>query len=270
MRYLSCFSGVGGMDLGFDRAGWTCVGQVEIDKNARAVLEKHWPDVPKHDDITTAKGWVDERGLVGRVDVVAGGAPCQDLSIAGARAGFGGDRSRLVLDMVALAAHVEAGILIYENVPGLLSSNQGRDFGVLLTVLAEAGYGHIEWRMLDSQHFGVPQRRKRVFLVASATGFGGREVLSEREGLRWHPEEGTEAGPDTAGAVAGGARSGGVVNALTRNGLGGGGADDNLAQGGHLVAVSSSSVQTVTSAITTGTGIRYDPDTESLVVQRVQ
>ena len=117
MRYLSTFSGIGGMDLGLDRAGHECVGQVEIDKKARAVLERHWPDVPKHDDIRTAKEWASDIGLVGRVDLVCGGAPCQDLSVAGARAGFTGERSVLVLDMVALAAHLGAGWILYENVP---------------------------------------------------------------------------------------------------------------------------------------------------------
>jgi DNA (cytosine-5)-methyltransferase 1 len=194
------------MDLGFDLAGWQCVGQVEIDKHARAVLEKHWPEVPRHDDITTAIAWATGLGLRGRVDVVCGGAPCQDLSVAGRREGFDGSRSRLVLDMVALAEAVEARVIVYENVPGLLTSNQGRDLGVLIVALAEAGFHHVEWRVLDSQFFGVPQRRRRVFLVAGRDSavFGGREVLVEPEGLRWNPPSFGEAREDAAAAVAGG------------------------------------------------------------------
>jgi DNA (cytosine-5)-methyltransferase 1 len=271
VRYLSTFSGIGGLDLGLDRAGMTCVGQVEIDTKARAILQRHWPDVPKHDDIRTAKEWASDIGLVGNVDVVCGGAPCQDLSVAGRREGFDGDRSVLVLDMVALAAHVEADWIIYENVPGLLSSNQGRDLGFLLTFLAGHGFHHVEWRTLDAQHFGVPQRRRRIFLIAGTATPRGGQILSEREGREWHPAARIEAGTDSAAGVAGGAGGRSPVAALTANGLGGGGPDDNLAQAGHLISqpprlASSSAMQEVASTVTTGTGVRYDPDTESLVV----
>lgn len=221
MRYLSTFSGIGGIDLGFDRAGMTCVGQVEIDPKARSVLDRHWPNVPKHDDITTAKEWASDIGLVGRVDVVCGGAPCQDLSVAGKQAGFAGQRSRLVLDMVALAAHVEADWIVYENVPGLLTSNQGRDLGVLILALADAGFPYVEWRTLDSRYFGVPQRRRRVFLVASTADPRRAPVLVEREGSAG------DSGPrDAAGQV--------VTSALTR-GLGSGGPNFAHAAAGWLV-----------------------------------
>lgn len=204
LTYLSTFSGIGGLDLGFDRAGMTCVGQVEIDKHARAILDRHWPGVPKHDDITTAKEWASERGLVGRVDVVAGGAPCQDLSVAGRREGFEGSRSVLVLEMVALAAHVQADWIVYENVPGLLSSNQGRDLGVLILALADAGFPYVEWRVLDSRYFGVAQRRRRVFLVAGTADPRRSPVLLEREGSRGNsaPVVAQGALPST-GAAAG-------------------------------------------------------------------
>jgi DNA (cytosine-5)-methyltransferase 1 len=207
MRYLSTFSGIGGLDLGLDRAGHTCVGQVEIDKKARAILARHWPDVPRHDDITTAKEWASDIGLVGAVDLVCGGAPCQDLSVAGRRAGMAGDRSVLVLDMVTLAAHVQADWLLYENVPGLLSSNQGRDFGFLLTFLADAGYPYVEWRTLDSQHFGVAQRRRRVFLVAGAADPRRSPVLLEPEGGEWAATEVDTARQEVAGTLGGGAGS---------------------------------------------------------------
>ena len=182
MRFVSLFAGVGGFDLGLERSGHTCVGQVEIDKHARAALERHWPNVPKHDDVTTAIDWADEIGLTGTVDLVAGGFPCQDLSVAGRRAGLDGKRSSLFFDALAFATHVKAKTILLENVPGLLSSNQGRDFGAVLSALADAGYSNIEWRVLNSQFFGVPQRRRRVFIVASTGREPFRTVLSERKG----------------------------------------------------------------------------------------
>jgi len=182
MKFVSLFAGVGGFDLGLERAGLTCVGQVEIDKHARKVLEQHWPNVPKHDDVRTAKDWADERGLVGNIDVVCGGFPCQDLSVAGKRAGLAGERSGLFYDALAFATHVKAKIIILENVAGLLSSNSGRDFGTVLVELADAGYSNIEWRLLDSQFFGVPQRRRRVFIVASLGTESFRPILAERKG----------------------------------------------------------------------------------------
>jgi DNA-cytosine methyltransferase len=188
MTYLSTFTGIGGMDLGFDRAGMTCLGMCEIDDSARAVLDHHWKDIPRHDDITTAidSGWADQ--FIGRVDVLIGGAPCQDLSIAGKRAGYDdGDRSVLYFDQIDLAAHVQARWVVYENVPGLLTSAGGFDYAAAIDYMAEAGYSQVEWRVLDSAHFGVPQRRQRVFTVGCSGDLGGREVLTEPEGLRWNP-----------------------------------------------------------------------------------
>jgi DNA (cytosine-5)-methyltransferase 1 len=182
LTYLSTFTGIGGLDLGFERAGMECVGMCEIDQNARNILNRHWPEVPKHADITTAisSGWADQ--FVGRVDVLIGGAPCQDLSIAGKRAGFDGERSVLYFDMVALAAHVGARYVVYENVPGLHTSAQGRDFAAALLALAEGGFPHVDWRTLDSQHFGVPQRRHRIFVVGSAGEPCSGSILVEPEG----------------------------------------------------------------------------------------
>ncbi len=124
LTFVSLFAGVGGFDLGFEQAGMKCVGQVEIDKHCQKVLQKHWPDVPLHDDVTTAIGWANEKGLVGNVDIVCGGFPCQDVSVAGRRAGIAGARSGLFWDAIRFAREVEAHTLILENVPGLLSSNQ--------------------------------------------------------------------------------------------------------------------------------------------------
>ncbi len=212
LRFVSLFAGVGGFDLGFEEAGMQCVGQVELDKSARSVLERHWPDVPKHDDVVTAREWADEQGLVGSVDVVCGGFPCQDVSIAGKRAGLAGARTGLFWDALAFASHVEAKWIVLENVPGLLSSNQGRDFGVILAALGDAGFAHIEWRVVDSQFFGVAQRRRRVFIVAGAGTPSRGSVLVEREGLCWDSASRTAQGEVSSSDVAFGVGVGGGVD----------------------------------------------------------
>ncbi len=214
MRFVSLFAGVGGFDLGLERSGHTCVGQVEIDKHAQSVLARHWPDVPKHDDVTTAIDWADEIGLTGNVDLVAGGFPCQDLSVAGKRAGLDGKRSGLFYDALAFAKAVKAKTILLENVPGLLSSNKGRDFGVLLTELADAGYSNIEWRILNSQFFGVAQRRRRVFIVASVGTEPFRTVLSERESSTGDSEKGDQEGQEVTGDAE---RSAGTSSARAGN-----------------------------------------------------
>lgn len=204
MRFVSLFAGVGGFDLGLERAGLTSVGQVEIDKHARKVLDRHFPNVPKHDDVRTAREWADEIGLTGSVELVCGGFPCQDLSVAGKRAGLAGERSGLFHDALAFATHVKAKVILLENVPGLLTSNKGRDFGTVLAELDNAGFHNIEWRVLDSQFFGVPQRRRRVFVIASVGDGGFPEVLTERKSSRGdHP-----AGGATRENIAGAAEKG--------------------------------------------------------------
>jgi DNA (cytosine-5)-methyltransferase 1 len=179
--FVSLFAGVGGFDLGLEANGHKCVGQVEIDKKCLDVLNKHWPNVPKHNDVVTAKEWANDQELIGKVDIVCGGFPCQDVSVAGKRAGLAGARTGLFFDALSFATHVQAKTIILENVPGLLSSNEGRDFGVVLTSLADAGYSDIQWRVLDSQFFGVPQRRRRVFVVANTPRERFPEILVERQ-----------------------------------------------------------------------------------------
>ena len=204
MKFVSLFAGVGGFDLGFELAGMTCVGQVEIDKKCVEVLDKHWPDVPRHDDVVTAKEWADEQGLVGNVDLVCGGFPCQDVSVAGKRAGLAGQRTGLFWDALSFASHVQAQWVVLENVPGLLSSNEGRDFGVVISALADAGYRHVEWRVLDSQFFGVPQRRRRVFVVASVREPSKRAVFVESESVRRDFAESYTQEPDSATRIRSG------------------------------------------------------------------
>ena len=208
MRFVSLFAGVGGFDLGLERAGHECIAQVEIDKHCRTVLDKHWPDVPKHDDVRTAIEFADTIGLVGRTDLVCGGFPCQDVSVAGKRAGLAGERTGLFWDALAFTTHVEARWLLLENVPGLLTSNQGRDFGTILLALDDAGFCHLEWRVLDSQFFGVPQRRRRVFLVASTSVPDRRPLLAEWEGCGWDPATYREARQAATCDVEGGSAAG--------------------------------------------------------------
>lgn len=275
MRFVSAFAGIGGMDLGFEQAGWKCVGQVELDKHARSVLERHWPEVPKHDDITTAIEWADRIGLVGGVDVVAGGFPCQPFSVAGKRLGRDDLRGNLFWNALEFTSHIEAPILILENVPGLLTSDKGGTFGEIVSDLAEAGFHHIEWRVLDSQNFGVPQRRRRVFIVAcrDPSIFGGREVLTEREGMRWHPPQGWQERTNIASTPAGGFAGRSVVAALTANGLGGGGPDDNLAQAGHLVAplaFGMTQFAGYSEGVTTLTATDYKRPEQNIVVREVE
>ena len=204
MKHLSLFTGVGGFDLGFEAAGMTTVGQVEIDRKCREVLAAHWPDVPRHDDVTTAKEWIDS---VGTIDIVSGGFPCQDVSVAGFRAGLAGERTGLFWDALTLAQAAKARWIVLENVPGLLSSNEGRDFGTVISALADAGYGHVEWRVLDSQFFGVPQRRRRVFIVGCAGTPRGGSVLVEPESGSGNNSPREKAQKEVAGTLGGGSGS---------------------------------------------------------------
>jgi DNA (cytosine-5)-methyltransferase 1 len=173
----SLFSGAGGFDLGLERQGFKVEFMCDNDPRKRAVLHRHWPDVPVYDDVTTIKNHPP-------VDVIVGGFPCQDLSMAGKRAGLAGERSGLFHEAARIAGESvrSGGWLIIENVPGLFSSNGGRDFAVVIRTLANLGFYDLSWRVLDSRNFGVPQRRRRVFIVARrARGILSRAVLLEPE-----------------------------------------------------------------------------------------
>jgi DNA (cytosine-5)-methyltransferase 1 len=172
MKVLSLFSGVGGFDMGLSNANMETVFQCEWDKHANSILHRHWPDVPKWDDVSTLTG----KHILANapvVDVVAWGSPCQDLSVAGKRAGLEGGRSGLFHEGIRIIKELQEEsngqyprISIWENVVGALNSNRGADFGVILDEMAEAGALVIEWAVLDAQYFGVPQRRRRVFVIA--------------------------------------------------------------------------------------------------------
>ena len=200
--FISFFAGVGGFDLGLERAGWECKGQVEWDKRATQVLRRHWPDTARWKDICD----VDAKELP-KADLFCGGFPCQDLSVAGKRRGFDGERSSLWHEFVRLVSVARPRWLLVENVPGMLSSRGGRDLGIILDTLEECGYGWC-WRVLDSQFFGVPQRRRRFFLVGHLGGMPPLEILFEPESVSWNPPTSRKARKGTAANADGGVGGG--------------------------------------------------------------
>lgn len=177
VKFGSLFSGVGGFDLGFERSGMECKWQVEFDPHCQAVLERHYPNVRRYKDVRDVGG-----ATLEAVDLICGGFPCQDLSVAGKRAGFAGERSSLWYEYQRIIGELQPNWVVIENVPGLLSSKGGADFAVILKALDELGYG-VAWRVLDSQYFGVPQRRRRVFIVASFGNMRCGQVLFESESM---------------------------------------------------------------------------------------
>jgi DNA (cytosine-5)-methyltransferase 1 len=168
LTFGSLFAGVGGFDMGFEQAGWDCKFQVEWDKNCQQILNKHWPDVPKWGDVSDVNG-----AEIPPVDCIIFGSPCQDLSVAGKRAGLEGERSGLFHEAVRIIKEMRDATngtyprwTVWENVAGALSSNNGRDFGTVINEMAKAGAHLQEYAVLDAQHFSVPQRRVRVFLIS--------------------------------------------------------------------------------------------------------
>jgi DNA (cytosine-5)-methyltransferase 1 len=207
LRHASFFSGVGGLDLGFERAGIETVSVSEIDPYANTVLAERFPDAPNLGSITEV-----EANDIPEADIWSGGFPCQDLSVAGKRAGFSGKRSSLAFTFLDLVEQRRPRWLVLENVPGLFSSNQGRDFLRLLSEMDELGYS-VAWRTLDARYFGVAQRRRRVFIVASLEPNRAEQVLFECEGVCGHlaPSKQTRQG------VASGTPDGsGIAGAITR------------------------------------------------------
>jgi DNA (cytosine-5)-methyltransferase 1 len=183
---VSLFAGVGGFDLAMERNGIDVVAAVEIDPNAQGVLKHRFPNTTIFGDVTTVTGKdLTDAGFVPSRGIITGGFPCQDLSVAGKRAGLAGKRSGLYWEIIRLVEELSPQYLVLENVPGLLSSNGGRDMGTVIGALTQRGYC-VGWRVLDAQYFGVAQRRRRVFIVASLgeDGSAPGQVLALEEGLR--------------------------------------------------------------------------------------
>ena len=202
MTGVSLFAGVGGFDLAMQRQGVRVVASVEIDKKCNEVLAKHFPDAKQFDDVTTVKGSdLIGAGFEPSRGIITGGFPCQDLSVAGKRAGLAGARSGLFWEAARIVEETQSEYFILENVPGLLSSNEGKDFGVVIGTMADLGYS-VGWRVLDAQYFGVPQRRKRVFIVGRRSSERGiAEILFKSEGLRRDPSQSKPTRQDTTAST---------------------------------------------------------------------
>lgn len=285
MKYGSVCSGIEAASKAWEPLGWKPAWFSEIEPFPSAVLANHWPEVTNLGDMTKIAYEV-RAGDVEAPDVLVGGTPCQAFSIAGLREGLSDDRGQLTLSYVELANAIDAkrrergepeSIIVWENVPGVLSSKDNA-FGCFLAGLAgesselqPAGgkWTHagcvsgpervIAWRVLDAQFFGVAQRRRRVFVVASARkGFDPAEVLFELDSVR----RGSAPRRETQKAVA----------ALTARGVGTCGADDNQAQAGHLIAFGGGNTAGHIDVATacTAHGIRLDFDTETFAVHGTQ
>ena len=179
MKYLSVCSGIEAATVAWHPLGWEAVAYSEIEKFPSEVLAHHYPNTPNVGDMTKFKEW----NLGSNVDLLVGGTPCQSFSVAGLRKGLDDPRGNLMLTYLAIAAKYRPKWLVWENVPGVLSSNGGHDFASLLRGMGELGYG-FAYRVLDAQHFGVPQRRRRVFVVGCFGDWkSAAKVLFESESL---------------------------------------------------------------------------------------
>jgi DNA (cytosine-5)-methyltransferase 1 len=178
MRYLSVCSGIEAATVAWHHMGWEAVGYSEIEKFPSQVLAHHYPNVTNYGDMTKFKEW-----NIGTVDLLVGGTPCQSFSVAGLRKGLEDPRGNLALTYCAILDKFKPKWFVWENVPGVLSSGGGRDFGSFLGAVAQLGYG-FAYRVLDAQYFGVAQRRKRVFVVGCFGNWrNAAKVLFEPESL---------------------------------------------------------------------------------------
>ena len=233
MRYGSVCSGVEAATAAWHPLGWEAQWFSEIEKFPSAVLAHHYPDVPNLGDMTQFKEWPIDRSI----DLLVGGTPCQSFSVAGLRKGLDDPRGNLMLTYLAIAAQYQPKWLVWENVPGVLSSQRGRDFGTFLGALGQLGYG-FAYRVLDAQYFGVAQRRRRVFVVGYLGDWRrAAAVLFERESMSGHPAPSRETGQEAADTL--------TVGANQYSGFNG---------------------EPVAQCLTTRTGSAYDPTTETLPV----
>jgi DNA (cytosine-5)-methyltransferase 1 len=250
VRYLSVCSGIEAATQAWHPLGWKPVAFSEIEAFPSAVLAHHYPDVPNRGDMTKFQDWPDDT-----VDLLCGGTPCQSFSVAGLRQGLADPRGNLMLTFGAIAGRYRPRWLVWENVPGVLSSNGGRDFAAFLGLLGELGYGWA-YRVLDAQHvrtrrfpFAVPQRRRRVFVVGYLGDWRrAAAVLFDRESLSGHPAPRREAGQRPAPTIS--ARP-----------TGGGGLGTDFDLDGGLIANSGS----VGYCLTASAQQSLDAETETLI-----
>ena len=194
MKFLSVCSGIEAASVAWHDLGFECVGVSEIDKFPSEVLKHHYPSVPNLGDMTKYKEWKDDLAP----ELLVGGTPCQSFSVAGLRKGMDDPRGNLALTYVGIAEKYKPKWFIWENVPGVLSSNGGKDFSSFLSAMADIGYG-IAYRVLDAQFFGVPQRRRRVFVVGYLGDWRPAvSVLFEPSSVFGHTPKGRKKGKGTA------------------------------------------------------------------------
>lgn len=251
MTYGSVCSGIEAATVAWEPLGFRPVWFAEIDPFCSALLAHHYPDVENRGDFTRIDGGS------GAIDILAGGTPCQSFSVAGRRGGLDDARGNLAIEFCRLAGRLRPRWVVWENVPGVLSSNGGRDFGAILGALADLGYS-CAWRVLDAQFFGVPQRRRRVFVVGHLGDWRrAAAVLFERQSL--HRD--TPARRKTRQGVA----------ALTADGVGTCGADDNQAHAGHLIPFGGNNttgpIDVATACNAHGGSMRMDFETETFCVE---
>lgn len=249
MKYGSVCSGVEAATVAWHPLGWEPQWFSEIEKFPSAVLSHHYPDVPNLGDMTKFKEWPNDRSI----DLLVGGTPCQSFSVAGLRKGLDDPRGNLMLTYLAIASQYQPKWLVWENVPGVLSSNRGRDFGTFLGALAKLGYG-FSWRCLDAQYFGVAQRRRRVFVVGHLGDWRrAAAVLFERESMSGHSAPRRETREEITGYTSSsfGAYDKGVGTVRAAGGDLGGGSETLVAK-----------------TLTTGTGRQFNAETESFVTEQ--
>lgn len=206
MKYLSICSGIEAASVAWEGLGWEAAGFSEIEPFPCAVLNYRFPHVHNFGDLTKNETWKIERGAI---DVICGGTPCQSFSVAGLRAGMADPRGNLALTFLSLCDRLRPEWIIWENVPGVLSSNGGRDLGAFLGALGKLGYG-TAYRILDAQYFGVAQRRRRIFVVANLTDWRrAAAVLFEPESLRGDSAKGGKARKGAPAGAGNGAETNG-------------------------------------------------------------
>jgi len=252
MRYGSVCSGVEAASLAWEPLGWQPQWFAEVEKFPSAVLAHHWPTIPNLGDITDDD--FIEQARRRPIDVLVGGTPCQSFSVAGLRRGMDDDRGNLSLQFCRIADALQPRWVVWENVPGVLSSGKGRDFGSIVGALVEVGYD-IAWRILDAQYFGVPQRRRRVFLVGHlGQRRGAAAVLFERESIKGHIAPRRKKRQKAAGDVGNGVNEDGPTHTLTQRYDS---SEDGCGRGVPLVAAP------------LGAGQRYDLDHDTYVPEMV-
>lgn len=264
MNFLSVCSGIEAASVAWNPLGWKAVAFSEIEPFPCAVLAHHYPDTPNWGDMNKYKEWPDVA-----IDLLCGGTPCQSFSVAGLRKGLDDPRGNLMLTFGAIAAKYRPKWLVWENVPGVLSSNKGKDFGTFLGMLGELGYG-FAYRILDAQFFGVPQRRRRVFVVGCLGDWrSAAAVLFERHGLSGDPAPSRKTRQGTAPTLSARAQVGGglgtdfdcdgglIAGTLQANGKAAGSATQQDAESGLLIA------RCLTRG--SGGGQRYDAESETLI-----